>query len=387
VAALLATIPAGHPLTAVIHTAGVLDDATVTALTPQQLDTVLRPKADAAWTLHELTRDLDLAAFVLYSSVAGIIGNAGQANYAAANTLLDGLANHRRAHGLPATSLAWGYWAQASGLTGHLDGADVARMGRAGLLPLPTDTALALLDEALATPFPALVPARIDPAGVQRQASAGQLPEVLRGLVRTPVRQAATPAGPDRDALVQRLPGLPEAEQSRLILDLVRITAATVLGHSDPDAIEVDAGFLASGFDSLTVVEFRNRLNAATGLRLPATLLINHPTPAALTAHLRAQLLPAPEASAARLLAEITGLRAALPAATVSQEEHTAVATGIQELLRTWNGIRAAAPTTGSGGDDFGSATDEELFAALDNELGVPGLTRRPATHRENGTR
>jgi acyl transferase domain-containing protein/NADPH:quinone reductase-like Zn-dependent oxidoreductase len=388
VAALLATVPAAHPLTAVIHTAGVLDDATVAALTPRQLDTVFRPKVDAAWHLHELTRGRELAAFVLYSSIAGVLGTAGQANYAAANAVLDGLAHHRRAHGLPATALAWGYWAQASGLTGHLDALDVARMRRAGLVPMSTEQALALLDDAFASPGPVLVPARIDPAGARSDGGAGQLPAVLRELGRRASRPARATAGPGHSSLVERLPGLPEAEQNRLIMDLVRATAATVLGHSDPDAVEPDSGFLASGFDSLTVVEFRNRLTAATGLRLPATLLINHPTPTALVAHLRAQLAPPPQTPATRLLADIARLRAALPTAAVTDDEHTAVATGIQQLLLAWNGRSAGGPAAGAPrGDDIGSATDEELFAALDAELGVPGRAATPTARRENETR
>ncbi|WP_239382269.1 SDR family NAD(P)-dependent oxidoreductase, partial [Frankia sp. CIT1] len=299
VAALLAAIPRQHPLTAVIHTAGVLDDATVTALTPHHLHTVLRPKVDAAWNLHELTRGLDLAAFVLYSSVAGILGNAGQANYAAANTYLDALAHHRHAHGLPATALAWGYWAQASGMTSHLQDTDVTRMNRTGLIALPTEVALKLFDAAMTTPCAGLVPARIDTMKIQRQGSSENIPEILRGLVRLPVRRVVTSdAEPERNSLVRRLAGQPENEQERQVIGLVRTTAATVLGHADPGTIEADRGFLASGFDSLTAVEFRNRLNAATGLRLPTTLLFDHPTPAALTAYLRTQLVPASAASA-----------------------------------------------------------------------------------------
>ncbi|MGW1143207.1 beta-ketoacyl reductase, partial [Streptomyces zhihengii] len=180
--AVLGTIPADRPLTAVVHAAGVLDDATVDALTPGRLARVLRPKADAAWNLHLLTRGLDLSAFVLFSSVTGIIGTPGQANYAAANAFLDGLAAHRHASGLPATSLAWGYWEVATGMTGHLSGADVSRMARTGLEPLPTDEALDLLDEALAAGPALAVPARIPTRALRGLAADGPLPAVLRGL-------------------------------------------------------------------------------------------------------------------------------------------------------------------------------------------------------------
>ncbi|WP_250280024.1 type I polyketide synthase [Frankia sp. Cppng1_Ct_nod] len=379
VAALLAAIPDRHPLTAVVHTAGALDDATLTALTPHQLDAVLRPKVDAAWNLHDLTRHLDVAAFVLYSSVAGILGNAGQANYAAANTFLDALAHRRRAHGLPATSLAWGYWAQASGMTSHLRDADVTRMGRAGLLPLAAEDALALFDTALTSPYPALIPARIDTTGIGRQGGTENIPQILRGLVRIPVQRVTETAEPEKRPLAVRLSGQPEREQNRQILDLIRTTATTVLGHSDSDTFEVDRGFLSSGFDSLTAVEFRNRLGTVTGLRLPTTLLFDHPTPAVLTTYLRAQLVPDPVASATPLSTEIDRLRTAMSTAAVDDNEHTEIATRVQELLRTWNSIRTTSHTRGPTSsvpgeelrDDLGSATDEELFAALDDELGI----------------
>ncbi|MEV5606660.1 SDR family NAD(P)-dependent oxidoreductase [Streptomyces sp. NPDC052299] len=287
-AALLAAVPADHPLTAVIHTAGVLDDGTVTALTPERLDTVLRPKADAAWHLHELTRDTDLAAFVLFSSVMGAIGGAGQANYAAANTYLDALAAHRRAAGLPATSLAWGFWDQRSELTGDLDEADLARMTRAGLVPLGSSEGLALFDRALADPGAALVPARLDLARLRTQADSGSLAPVLSGLVRarTARRAAASAAAATGD----RFAGLAGSDLDRALLDLVRTNAATVLGHSSPASIRPDSKFKTLGFDSLSSVELRNRLGEATKLRLSATAVFDHPTPDAMVAHLRGLL-------------------------------------------------------------------------------------------------
>ncbi|MDA0567694.1 SDR family NAD(P)-dependent oxidoreductase, partial [Streptomonospora sp. S1-112] len=146
VAALLAAVPPDRPLTAVVHAAGVLDDATLTALTREGLDRALAAKVDGAWHLHELTAEADLAAFVLFSSALGVLGAPGQANYAAANAFLDGLAHHRRARGLPATSLAWGLWAERSGLTGRLGAAGTARVRRCGLVPMPTVRALDLFD-------------------------------------------------------------------------------------------------------------------------------------------------------------------------------------------------------------------------------------------------
>ncbi|NED80616.1 SDR family NAD(P)-dependent oxidoreductase, partial [Streptomyces sp. SID11233] len=182
VGALLASIPAAHPLTAVVHTAGILDDGTLASLTPDRFDSVLAPKADGAWHLHELTRDAGLAAFVLFSSVTATLGNPGQANYTAANGFLDALAQHRAAHGLPAVSLGWGLWGEASGLTGHLDQADLARMTRGGIAPMETAQGLDLFDAAFAAGRPSLVPARIDLAALSADAGSGRLPAVLAGL-------------------------------------------------------------------------------------------------------------------------------------------------------------------------------------------------------------
>ena len=298
-AALLAAIPAEHPLTAVIHTAGVLDDATLHTLTPEQMDTVLRPKADAAWNLHHLTQDHDLTAFVLFSSIVGTLGSPGQGNYAAANAFLDALAHHRHAHGLPATSLAWGLWEQTSGMTAHMEDGDRARMLGGGVLPLSSERGLALFDTALTTGRPALVATRFDLTAVRARATSGQLPPVLYGLLRTPLRRVAAAASEaDASGLTQRLAGLSADEQEGMLLDLVGTHASAVLGHAASDGLEVDRAFRELGFDSLTAVELRNRLTTATGLRLPATLVFDHPTPRGLARHLRRELT-APKGSAA----------------------------------------------------------------------------------------
>nr|ANR02553.1 LodL [Streptomyces sp.] len=287
---LLDQIPTDHPLTAVIHCAGTLDDGTVPALTPDRFEGVLRPKVDAALHLHDLTRHLDLSAFVLYSSAAGVLGGPGQANYATANTFLDALAQHRRAQGLPATSLAWGHWEQASAMTGHLDRTDLARIGRTGLLPMSPEYGLALFDAALREDEALLVPVRLDAGALREQHAGGVLPSVFRELVRVPARRTAAAQGTaETSALVQRLAGRSTAEQTALLLDLVRTNIATVLGHTTPDTINPDQPFKDLGFDSLTSVELRNRLTTATGLKLPATLTFDHPTPNALTHHLHQQ--------------------------------------------------------------------------------------------------
>ncbi|MEV3874340.1 type I polyketide synthase, partial [Streptomyces sp. NPDC049906] len=291
-AAVLADLPPAHPLTAVVHTAGALDDGVVTALTPERVDQVLRPKVDAALHLHELTRGGDLAGFVLFSSAAGTFGGPGQANYAAANAFLDALAEQRRAAGLAGQSLAWTLWEQASALTGHLDEAEVRRIARSGMPPLATEQGLELFDTALTVDRAVLLPMRLDTAALRSAAAAGTLPPLLRGLVRTPLRRAATAteATADEDVLRRRLADLDGAGRMRMLLELVRTRTAAVLGHASPDDLDPGRAFRELGFDSLASVELRNRLNAATGLRLPASLVFDYPTPTALAGFLLAGL-------------------------------------------------------------------------------------------------
>nr|WP_116210513.1 type I polyketide synthase [Streptomyces olivoreticuli] len=289
-AALLASIPAAHPLTGVVHAAGVLDDGVVESLTPDRVDAVLRPKVDGALNLHELTAGMDLSAFVLFSSASGTFGGAGQANYAAANAFLDALAQQRRAQGLPAVSLAWGLWAERSGMTGQMADTDVERMNRAGVAAFTSEQGLALLDTAGAVDEAVLVPVRLDLPALRAQAASGAVPPLLRGLVRVPARRAAEAAAPAGPSLAQRLAGLGAAEQAKAVLDLVRTHVATVLGHATPDAVEPGQSLLELGLNSLTAVEIRNRLDQATGLSLPPTLLFDQGTPEAVADHLRSQL-------------------------------------------------------------------------------------------------
>ncbi|WP_156758128.1 type I polyketide synthase, partial [Actinokineospora pegani] len=307
VAALLAAVPAEHPLTGVVHTAGVIDAGVVGTLDAQRLARVFAPKVDAVRHLDELTRDLGLRAFVVYSSVSAVFMGAGSGSYAAANAYLDGRMANRRAAGLPGLSLAWGLWEQSTGMAADTDDLTRARMNRRGGLRLMSQAeGMDLFDAALGSPESLLVPARLDLRGVRADAaSGGAVPHMLRGLVRAG-RQQARSAGDARGNLADRLTGLSPADQSTLLLDVVRGQVAAVLGHASAQAVRADAAFKDAGFDSLTSVELRNRLREATGLKLPATMVFDHPTPQALARHLRGELVgelvdaaPAPTAAAA----------------------------------------------------------------------------------------
>jgi polyketide synthase 7 len=293
-AGLLASIPAEYPLTTVIHAAGVLDDGVIESMTPERFAGVLRAKADAALNLHELTKDLNLSAFVTFSSLAGLIGGAGQGNYAAANTFLDALTQQRRALGLPATSVAWGPWAEA-GMA--VDGVGEQRMQRGGLTAMRPEDAIAVLGQVLDRDDGGVAVADVDwerfaPAfaAVRRAPLIGEIPEARKALAGV---SPTAMAGEADAALRDKLADLSPAERERVLLELVRTQVAAVLGHANTEAVAAGRAFKELGFDSLTAVELRNRLQAATGLTLPATLVFDYPTPTALADTLRDRIFPA----------------------------------------------------------------------------------------------
>ncbi|NEA69053.1 beta-ketoacyl reductase, partial [Streptomyces sp. SID12488] len=315
-------------------------------------------------------RGMDLKAFVLYSSVSGLLGTAGQANYAAANTFLDALAAHRRAVGLPATSLAWGLWAETSAITGHLADADLRRLARSGLLPLATDDAMALFDAAPATGESVLAVTRLDTRAIR--AMGDRVPALLAGLVRghTPRRAVAaagatSPARSAGQGLAERLAVLSATDRERTLVDLVRGRVAAVLGHADHTVIDADRAVQELGFDSLTAVELRNQLGTEAGLRLPSTLVFDHPTPRALAKYLAEQLSVEETAPDERVLAELSRLKAAIEAVATDESAHGRITTSLRELLDAADS--AAGTTDPDEDDDLESATDEELFALVDD--------------------
>ncbi|HXB66186.1 MAG TPA: type I polyketide synthase, partial [Solirubrobacteraceae bacterium] len=284
---LLAGVEGG--LCGVVHAAGVLDDGVVESLTEERVDHVFAPKLDGAWHLHELTEHLDLSMFVLFSSATATFGSAGQGNYAAANAFLDALACHRRMRGLAGNSLAWGLWARAEGMGGDLGEADLARMSRSGIGALSEREGLELFDAAVGAGRRAVALAvRVDTAALRAQAEVGAMPRLFSDLVRVRARPAAVRAA--SSSLARRLAGMSEVERQDVVLEMVLAEIATALGHASPAAVGRQQAFSELGLDSLSALELRNRLNDTTGLRLPATLIFDYPTPEALAEYLLAEV-------------------------------------------------------------------------------------------------
>ncbi|OLF07339.1 hypothetical protein BLA60_27595 [Actinophytocola xinjiangensis] len=342
--AALADLLSRHDIGAVVHAAGVLDDGVLTALTPQRLRAVFRVKVDAATHLDELTRDSGLSAFVLFSSLAGTLGSAGQANYASANAVLDALARRRAAAGLPGLSLAWGLWEQSGDMTGHLTDADRHRISRAGVVPLSAEQGLSLFDAALGI---GVVPADADPVLV---------PALLR---QSPRRGSA-----DQEAEVDiraRLAALPETAREEAVVEFVRGHVAAVLGAPGPSAVEPERAFRLLGFDSLLAVELRNTLKRATGLRLPATAVFDHPTPRILARHLLGEL--AVDGAQPSVFDAVDRVEAELRRDELDEITRGRLVSRLRTLLSLHH--------TDSGGDapagDLGSASDDELFDLVEN--------------------
>ncbi|WP_420855849.1 SDR family NAD(P)-dependent oxidoreductase, partial [Thermoactinospora rubra] len=342
-----------HPVGGVVHAAGVLADTLIESMTPDRLDTVFRPKVDAAWHLHELGRDLSL--FVVFSSASGALGAAAQGNYAAANVFLDRLAAHRRELGLPAISMAWGLWAE-DGMGARLGAADQDRIHRSGIHAMSTEEGLALFDAALASGEAVVCPVRLDTRALR--AGDEDPPAVLRDLVRRPSKRRA--AAQAAVSFQDRIAGLPAEERKSLALDLVRAQVAAVLGHDSTEDVDPRRPFSDFGFDSLTAVEFRNKVSAATGMRLPTTLVFDYPTPYALAEHLLAET-PEPVVTTTRQADDddpvvIVGMACRYPGGVASPED-------LWRLVA--DGVDAISP--------FPEDRGWDVAGLYDPEPGVPG--------------
>ena len=358
----IAAVPDEFPLSAVVHAAGALDDGVIESMTPDRLDHVLAPKLDGAWHLHELTREHRLSAFILFSSSTGAIGGPAQSNYAAANAFLDALAAYRRRElGLPAMSLAWGWWAAADGLAGDLSDTDRMRMERGGMLALSAEEGLALFDTAYALNDPVTIPMRLDSGALRARAGAGLVPPLLRGLVRLPARPAESPGG----SLLRRLASVPEHERGRVLLELVRAEVAAVLGHPSAEAIDIERAFNELGFDSLAAVELRNRLTATSGVQLPATLVFDYPTTSVLSEFLLTQVSPQVDSSD-NGTAQESDIRAAFATIPFARLRDA----GVMDTLLELAGIAANSPDPEP--EDMAGTIDEmELGDLVEMTLGA----------------
>ncbi|WP_437581910.1 type I polyketide synthase [Sorangium sp. So ce887] len=376
----LLAISPDRPLTAVVHAAGTLDDGVLSSMTPARLSAVLRAKVDAAVNLHELTRDCPLRAFVLFSSLSGVLGSPAQSNYAAANAFLDALAHRRAAGGLPAVALDWGYWAQTSELTKHLEHADLRRIARGGLKPLASEEALALFDLALAHDAPCLVPAAFDADALRKSGDA--LAPILRGLVTgTRARAQRASAARDASALKLRLASLAPQERQRMLLDVVRADVATVLGVTSHLDIDPRRPLQELGLDSLMAIELRNRLAAATGLRLGATLLFDHPTVGALTDHVLSKMIDLPGAGSPAPASDAE-LRDAIASIPLDRLREAGLVSALMRIARPRDAASADAETKPEA-----TATAIDAIASMDvNDLVRMALDKAKAPRVSGGS-
>ncbi|MER5874140.1 type I polyketide synthase [Streptomyces sp. NPDC002044] len=361
IARAVALIPTDVPLV-IVHCAGVLDDATLSGQSRERLERTFSPKATAAWLLHSLTARHNVTAFVMFSSAAATLGSPGQANYAAANAYLDALAHHRTASGLPGISLAWGMW--NTGMAGARRETDRDRLAGTGIGLINQDDGTALFDAALAAGGPFIAPLPLNKAALQRRAAEQTLTPVLRNLVRTPARASAAAANVP---LAEVLRGLPAHERRDRLTDVIRSRMAMVMGHGSQEAISMDKPFTDLGFDSLMAVEFRGALDSATGLRLPATLVFDHPTPAALYDHLTSRLLPDDEpATADAVFAELDRLESTLADMGPTDTNSVQIKNRLRMLLSLWEDTGTSEST----GDELADANLEDMFGIIDEEFG-----------------
>jgi acyl transferase domain-containing protein/acyl carrier protein len=359
--ALIESIPAAHPLGGVVHAAGVLEDGLVGAMSLEQLERVMRPKVDGAFHLHELTAQMELTEFVLFSSAAGLMGSPGQANYGAGNAFLDALAQYRREQGLAGRSLAWGLWAQESGMKSALGEADLARLGRLGVNALESERGLELFDTTRALEQALIAPVAFDTRVLRTQAQMGMLPALLRGLVRMPARRA------NSDSLARKLAGVPEAEWESTVLELVQKEVAAVLGFDSVREVDPQATFTDLGFDSLGAVELRNRLAQLTGLRLPATLVFDYPTPVRVAAHLLEEAVRSGAKAEPPVDADMDRLQARLETLGSEESERARVAARLRAML---DELQAPASEEGATvAERIQSASAEEVLEFIDREL------------------
>ncbi|MGW5747670.1 beta-ketoacyl reductase, partial [Amycolatopsis sp. NPDC003861] len=357
-------------LTAVVHAAGVATTGAVGDTTLPEFAEVLAGKAAGAANLDELLAGRPLEAFVLFSSIAAVWGSGGQGAYAAANAYLDALAARRRARGLTATAIAWGAWAGGGMSSDSPDVEDQLR--RTGLRTMAVEPALRALARAVERAGSDLVVTDVDwerfaPGFTARRPSPllGELAQVRRTLREDDARTGGG-EGEAQAEVLRLLAGLSGPDRLRTLTELVRTEAVGVLGLSSVDGIGTGQAFRDVGFDSLTAVDLRNRLTAATGLRLPAALVFDHPTPAAVAEFLDGRLAVPGEGAAPSILAELDRLETAYRAPDADRAVRTQVVARMRALTAVWENA-----DTGDADLDFDLATDDQIFELIDNEFGT----------------
>jgi acyl transferase domain-containing protein/acyl carrier protein len=358
--ALFDSIPSDRPLGVVAHAMRVLDDGVLESLDGERLERTMRPKADAAWNLHELSERAELSEFLLFSSSVATVGGAAQANYAAANAFLDALAAHRRASGLPARSIAWGP-TDPGGDGDGLEDAGRARLARAGFTVLPAPRIVELLDMARSLDQPYIAALELDRGALRVAAREGNASPVMRGLVGVAVR-------PRREELLaERLASIPEQERPALALEIVRGHIAAVLGHPSAEDVDPERPFQELGFDSLSAVELRNRLVATTGTRLPPTLAFDYPTPVALAGYLTERCAGGGVSHEEEVESALASLESALAELGEDQGVRGRIGMRLRAALAALAGEDPAPVEVEAG--DLAAMSNDEVFALLDEEI------------------
>ena len=354
-------IPEEHPLRAVVHTAASLDDGAIDSLTPDQISRALGAKADGTVHLHELTQDMDLSAFVLFSSVSAVFGVSGQGNYAPGNAFCEAFAHHRRMLGLPATSVAWGAW-EGGGMAE--DQAVASLLDRHGLPMMGPESAVTAFGHTLDRDLPAIAIAAVDWPRFRTAFTANRPSAFIGDFGLAPTQSPGT-GETATDGLQEQLAGARRAERRRILTDHVCEHVAAILGHPSGDVLDADQELKDLGMDSVTSVELRNRLSTLTGLKLPSGLVYSHPTCTALAHNLEERLFGDTEQI---VMARIDGIETALAEHEDSELDRAAIARRLRGLL---DQLSPTSIGTRGAEEDLESATKEELFAFIDDTLGA----------------